>query len=367
MKNPIFADTTLFLDYDDTRKVKYVSGAETTVLSDGTKIMRLETRQPLVEIKTTGGFSFIMSPETAFSLHRDDEGQLWRFSPVDYHPGYAVDWYADLSELQERRYALAGKVVGNGLHINNRFRTSFTVVRTLDEAFELQSFLTRLGKHYVEQNLMHVNSLDVKCTDTHHGYLVGGRALTLLIGNLLAEKTLTPTFHPGMVDKGLFRAFVMGLLSTAAKEGEDLVVRHRDADAVRTLGEHLYFQFGIPCDISVNPMEPKVQMGVSASTRHMFRLSSDQQKHAALAGLIRGTGDGVNFFQRDLIETITPLKRKVPSVIVLPGSRKWPVPLTANGFAFRAQFEIPVGVAEIASHPALLKDSSDPALFEDMK
>ena len=366
MRNPIFAHDSLFLDRAPDGSIRYVTGDQTRELSCGAKIIRLETRQPLVEITTTSGKSLTMAPESAFALHKTDSGALIRYAPVEYATPAILnrlDWFADLDDLEPRRYAIAGMIVGNGIHLFNRYRASYTIVPDLDSTFEIQSFLTRLGNKFVEDGLMHMNSNQVTCQETVGGWMIRSRIITLLVGNLLAEKTLTPTFYPDMIDKALFHCFVRGLLSTAPRDGEDIVVRHRDAAAVRTLGEHLYYQFGVPCDICLHPMEPRLQAALNVPEGHRFRLSSEHQNYAVLAGLLRGTGTEVSFFKTDTIETITPLTKKVASIIVLPGSLKRSRPLTANGFAFRDQFQIPVGIAEIASHPALLQDSSDPATF----
>jgi hypothetical protein len=184
----------------------------------------------------------------------------------------------------------------------------------------------------------------------------------MLVGNLLTEKLMVPTFDFDRVEKHLIGRFINGVFMTCNHVHDPVIIRHRHGDVIRTLAEHLLYRFGVSSTISVHPMEPTVQSSVAVPVGHHLRLSAEQLNKARLAGLLSGFADEVSFFSHDTIEKITPLTQKIGSVIVLPGQGS-PNPLTANGFVFHPEFEIPAGITEIASHPALLEDTSDPASF----
>lgn len=361
MRNPIFAAETLFLDQSSDGPICHLTASKTTELSCGGRIVKLATDQPLVEIGMASGLCLLMSPETAFALAKSDDGKLIRYSPVDRNPP-PIDWQADLDDLEERRFALAGMVCASGVHIFNRYRTSYLVSTSLDLAANVQQFLTRLGAKMELDKVIHKNSNQVTVKETDAGTFIRSRILTMLIGNLLQEHTQAVAFLPSSVARRNMRAFLFGLLSTASKVGDTIVVRHRSAATIRTLAEHMTFDFGVPCDMHIHPMEPVMQVDVTRPEGHRFRLSAEQIDYAIAAGLLEGPGKEISFYSYDTIETITPLTRKVPSVIITPGEKR-NFPLTANSFVFQAQFSMPAGITEIASHPSVLADSSDPSKF----
>lgn len=361
MRNPIFAAETLFLDQSSDGTIRHLTADKTKDLSCGGRIVRLETNQPLVEIGMASGLCLLMSPETAFSLAKSSDGKLIRYTPVQPAPS-PIDWQADLDDIEERRFALAGMVCASGVHIFNRYRTSYLIAPEFDLAANVEQFLTRMGAKMELEKVIHKNSNQVTVKPVEAGIFIRSRILTTLVGNLLQEHTQAIAFLPSSVSRRYVFAFLNGLLSTSPHVKGELIFRHRASATIRTLAEHLTFDFGVPCDMHIHPMEPSVQVDVSRPEGHRFTLRSEQLDYAAAAGLLERPKKDLSFYSYDSIETITPLARKVPSVLVTPGERS-SYPLTANSFVFQPQFSMPNGIAEIAAHPAVLDDSSDPSKF----
>lgn len=359
MRNPIFAAESIILDQYPTGDIHHRTGERSVKLSCGGQIVRLGEDQPLVEIGTESGLCLIISPETAFSL-ANEGGRLIRYNPIAPAPP-AIDWQDDLDDVELRRWALAGMVCASGVHIFNRFRTSYFVCPCPDLAANTTQFLRRLGDRMEMDGVIHKKSNQVTMKDIEGGTFIRSRILTSLIGTLLKPLTQEVTFNPLYISRLQAHAFLHGLLSTASKVDDTIVVRHRSSATIRTLAERLTFDFGVPCDIHIHPMEPALQVDVTRPEGHRFRLSAEQVDCAVAAGLIEGKERHVKVYSHDRIVSHTPLPRKVPSVIVLPGEKR-KFPLTVNSFVFNAGFEIPVGITEIATHPAVL-DSSDPTRF----
>jgi hypothetical protein len=366
MRNPIFHDQTMFLDHAADGSIRYVTGDQTRLLSSGVKIMKLETRQPLVEIRTAAGHELIMAPETAFALAKSESGGLVRYAPVEPASGplaRPIDWQEDIENIEDRRFVLAGMMLASGNHIFNRNRASHIVLTDLDSAFEIKAFLTRVAAKYLADGEIHGLAAKVSMKETPDGYLIRARVLTMLVGNLLTEKVMVPTFSFSSVKKNLLGNFFRGIFLACQCLNDAVIIRHRHAEVVRTLAEHLLYRFGVSSTISIHPMEPIVQVSIAVPEGHYLQLSADQLDRAALTGLlVKAYQREVAYYSYDVIEKITPLSRKISSVIVLPGTG-CPNPLTANGFVFRPEFEIPSGITEFASHPLLFEDSSDPASF----
>lgn len=359
MRNPIFAAESIFLDQYPAGDIHHRTGEKSVALSCGGSIVRLGEPQPLVEIETESGLCLIISPETAFSL-ANEGGRLIRYNPISPAPA-PIDWQDDLDDIELRRFALAGMVCASGVHIFNRFRTTHLICQCPDLAANVTQFLKRMGDRMEMDQVIHKKSNQVTMKDSVSGIFIRSRILTTLVGQLLKPLTQEITFNPLYISRAQAHAFLHGLLSTASKVDDTIVVRHRSSATIRTLAERLTFDFGVPCDIHIHPMEPTLQVDVTRPEGHRFRLSAEQVDCAVAAGLIAGERKHVKVYSQDRIVSHTPLPKKVPSVIVLPGGKRT-FPLTVNSFVFSAEFEIPLGITEIATHPAVL-DSSDPSQF----
>jgi len=362
MRNPIFAADTLFQDQSPDGITRHLGTDRSVELSCGGRIVLLNEKQPLIEVKTVAGRTLTMSPETAFSLASNDDGKLIRYSPVELSTP-SIDWQADLDDIEERRFALVGMICSSGLHIINRYRTSYLITTDADLAANVTQFLQRMGDHMVEAKMIHLNANSVTVKfPTHDSYFIRSRILTTLVNGLLQEHTQRIAFLPSSISRRNLKAFFYGLLSTASRVDDAIVIKHRVSATIRTIAEHLMFDFGVPCDIHIHPMEPEVQRDVTRPEGHRLRLSADQIDYAVAAGLLDGVAKDISFYGTDSISTVTPLENRVSSVIITPGAPR-DFPLTANSFVFNSEFAMPMGIVEIATHPSVLTDSSDPTKF----
>lgn len=364
MRNPIFSADTLFLDRNENGSINYVEPTETKLLSCGAKLIRLETRQPLVELLTESGNRLVLAPEAVFSLFTED-GCLVRWMPVDTDCAF----YGRIVSLKQDpanpspflNYFMAGMVCANGRHSFERNRpSSFTVPHAIVP--DLVDYLSARGQVLIERKVL-VSTPRILPTQFPHGTFVKSRVITTMVSNLLQDKTQVPAFPILETDRPSVWAFLRGVLTAADREGEEIVIRHRYANVLETIHKALWTMFGVPSKLSVNPMESRVTPTRTGIMPHSVRLSAEDRAAAALAGLDDTyEGPPPEVKRLDRIAKITPLSEKTPGVIVLPGeARRYG--LTANTFCFEPLFSLPDAIVDLATHPMMV-DTSDPTTFE---
>jgi len=364
MKNPIFSIDTLFLDQGADGDIRYLTGEKTTMISGGTRIIRLSERQSLVDLNLKSGNTLVMSAETAFALAKDGAGKLIRYSPIQKPPlkQHFLDWQSPVDDDLHRQYFLAGAMAAHGTHKPARSRES-SIDLLPAQVPAIVHYLQNVGDDMRAKSAIHGHSNHVTLIEFKGRIMIRSRMLTLLVGSLLSTKTQVPSFDPHDLDLSVCWSFMKGLLSTADRDGDALVIRHRHADTIKTLARCLWYRFGVAADMHVNPYEPELTPWSSTPKGPYLRLSAEQRASAFAAGL-----DDTSPFQipnlsgRDEIESISARKFKSHSAIVVPGEGR-EFPLTANSYVFEPKFHVPVEIEVIASHPALLGDSSDPSAF----
>lgn len=299
-----------------------------------------------------------MAPETAFALDKNEAGHLIRYAPVyqvrdeDF---LAVD--PETGEHDAVRNLLLGLVVSTGSHHTVRARASSLIAPPL--LLEgILIYLRRLAQIEME-NGMHPKSARVTThLETAQGTFLRSRVLTKLIGDSLTENSQIPLFDLDALDRRHLWAFLRGLLIASGIEDNNVVFRHRSAIVVKKIAAAMWAHFGVPCTIMVDPMEPEMQQNANLPRSHRFVLDPMQQQYAAYAGLLDGDRTATACEVYDPIVGVKPLSEKLSSVIILPGAER-STPMTANGYVFRPEYEMPSGTLQVATHPSLL-DSSDP-------
>ena len=376
MRNPIFAHNTLFTDAATGAIPGRYTCGETRELRDGSRIIRLETDQPLVRVRTASGIILDMSPESAFSLGKNSEGDVMRWQPVFNPSAHNLDpTITDLPSTypmtgsQEEwlaRLFIAGLICGAGTHSTARSRAT-SVILPVDLAAHVESRILDYVETLVERKHLHAYSMRHSAIDMHDGaYYLRSRVLTYMCSELLSEHLQQPTsILRDMLEDNVTGQFVFfrGLISSLTRREGKLAFYNRDADVVEWVGDTLWNTFGVPVTVHVDPMEPVIQPGKNSARPHHLEIDANGIYYAVAAGLRDGVYFPSYLFRPvpDPIVSVTPLDGRRPAVIVIPGrSLDRDYPITANGLIFNAAFTMPAGIESIASHPSLV---NDPAYF----
>lgn len=376
MRNPIFDHNTIFTDAAHGQMPTKFDGTKTRELSDGSRLIRLETDQPLVRVTTESGIALDMSPESAFSLHKTDDGDLCRWQPVFNPSAHNLDPLAsDLpsqypddgsdAEWQAKLFT-AGLVMGNGSFSLDKNRATSIIV-PVKMAEYVESRILSYMEPLVERKHLHAYSMRHSAIDMADGsYFLRSRVLSHLANGFLTERLQQPN---GFLQSALLESvqssftFFRGLISSLLRTEGKLRFYNRDADVVRWVADSLWMQFGVPCSVKVDPMEPVIQPGRRSARPHHLEIDSHGIAYAVAAGLRDGVYQPSYLLRpvRDPIVSVVPLDGRRPAVLVIPGrtfDRDYPI--TANGLQFNAAFAMPTGIESIAAHPMLV---NDPAYF----
>lgn len=367
MRNPIFSIDTLFLDRHDDGTIHYVLGDKTKNLSCGGKLIRLETRQPLVELSTESGQRLVMAPETAFALQTGDNGALTRYLPVD---DACAQWTALINFSAHPadddvylRFYLAGLMCAAGRHSYERNRPSNIAVPPKMEN-EIVEYLNAKARLLVSQGILYSSPRIFPSVTPENLIFIKSRVLTHMVGKLLTDKTQVPAFEMDGVKRPELWAFCKGVLDGSPRVAGKIVFTHRHAAVVTAIHGALWRIFGVMASLDINPMEAEVTRHKTWGTMpNQMRLSAEDRAYATAAGLDTFESNPPKLLRPDRILRVTPEGTKTLSVIVLPG-RERKYPLTANTFIFHPQFSLPEALVDLAAHPAL-SDSGDPTIFEE--
>lgn len=366
MLNPIFHVDSVFMSQAPDYTFSHLQSVKKVSLLNGTSIQKLSDNQHLMKITTESGAWVIVSPETVFSLMKTDDGRLCRFLRIQkefIQDKYHIDWTAPITDFGTdiRRFALIGMIVANGRHSMERSRPSnVTLPRSIGQ--EVLTFLTEWSKEK-GFGLFSANR-NPSVTELDDGTIfIKSRLLSWAADPFLTEKDQTITFDPSALTPRSLWAFAYGFINAVPDEVDSTkMIRHRGVETLIKIQRVLEHRLGVSSSLSVSSYEKEV-MTAKGERSHSLRFDATALAMARRTGLIHGVDrpndESVGFLFAEKITGVEALKDRHPSVIVT-GEANSALYMTANTFVFESEFEPNSIATELAAHPSVMIDPSDP-------
>ncbi|MBS3648714.1 hypothetical protein KEU06_08740 [Pseudaminobacter sp. 19-2017] len=367
MLNPIFHSETRFLDQAADGSLSYRSGTEPGLLEGGVRIQAMATKQPLFTIETESGARLTLTPESVFALRKTPDGRLIRYVPID--DAFAanpplLDWAAPLAgQIKEdiRRFALTGMICASGTHSTDRQRPSNMTLVEGSVADDVANFLLTVADQEGHGSVGRAYRPTIRRTKTESTALVfvKSRTLTRAASWLIEPKTQQLRVDLMSLSREASWAFAFGLINGAMIDDRNAIIRHRSLDTVQRIAEMLELRFGITTNMEVaSDKAPKDRV-----RGHVLAFTNEALTIAARIGLLRdyrSEGSVPGPFRPEKIARIISIETRSPAVIVTGERTDIPFPLAANGFVFDSVFEPNQALVELAAHPVMMTDPSDP-------
>ncbi|QIV65765.1 hypothetical protein Cp1R7AA1_174 [Mesorhizobium phage Cp1R7A-A1] len=368
MLNAIFHCDSIFLDQRPDGSLGYRTGSRPTRLEGGVSITPLEEKQPLFTIETESGATLTLSPESVFALRKTPDGRVVRYVPVDgaYQANPPVlDWASSVEGIDKRdlrRFALIGMLVANGTHSTDRSRPSNITLPTLDLGEDVHRFLEAIATDQNHGGFGRTRRPTVRLLPDGTVF-IKSRTLSNAASWQIEPKTQELMFDPMHLGRDEAWAFAYGLLNGALRTESRYVIAHRSLGTLRLIKHMLELRFGVSADIAESLCTDEKLSIISSGNQFVITLDEPALEAARTVGLLdsQGNRQAPSAYRAEKIVKIETIPAK-SSAAIITGKRDdaYPYPLTANTFVFASEFEVNGALTDLAAHPAILTDPSDP-------
>ncbi|RUW57122.1 hypothetical protein [Mesorhizobium sp. M8A.F.Ca.ET.021.01.1.1] len=369
MLNAIFHCDSLFLDQRPDGSLEYRSGSRPARLEGGVNIAPLEEKQPLFSIETESGAKLILSPESVFSLRKTPDGRVVRYIPVDGAFAAApprLDWSAPVDGIDKsdlRRFALIGFVVANGFHSTERSRPSNITLPTMDLGEDVHRFLEAIATDRDYGGFGRTRRPTVRILPDGTVFIKSRTLTHAASWQIEPNKTQELMFNPMELGRREAWAFAYGLLNGAVRAPSRYVIAHRSEATLRSIKHMLELRFGVSADIRESLSTAEHLSIISGGNQLVIELEEPALEAARAVGLIESQGirPDVSPYRAEKIVKIETIPFKSTATIVTGNRDDYPYPLTVNTFVFASEFDVNDALTDLAAHPTILTDPSDPA------
>lgn len=337
---------------------------------------------PMVKVTTRTGRSICLSPESMFAIHKQNAAPI-----IDGHAlgstlppmFFSAERQPISYEYDPRLWYICGLVLSSGkvttdsragrIYLPGSRRIEIERLHAFMVEFRAKNPRTQGGRVPVDTR-REVNDVVTQSSSIIDQIVAlcgidANATLLTMMENEIHDEIERRLFANLMDHLPLYprAGFLAGILAGSKVTPEGRVFTHRSALIVETVARWLWETYAVPTELSIHPLEPRVQWQKSGTTHpHSFLLRREFYQRVQAAGLahwdedmlFEGGSAGVEPFA-DPIASILPME---PMKAVRLSGEGF---VNINGFHLDLEFEVPEIATEIATMPELFADVLDPA------
>lgn len=332
----------------------------------------------MVRVVTQSGREIVCAPETLFGMATENG------KPVIYPPRPEGPFASDFPQLSwnlhapldgatlsddPRLWYIAGLVMANGRYtLNPSIPARFLLpIERHGQAERLAAFLCDFGATIAAKSGKGV-AWKVKIDDIGSHVQVSSRLIDILLaqtcGGFLEPVTLLPRGldEPGgpILSPVAQIGLLSGLLRGAPMTDEGVAIQHRSASTVRWLHELLFWNFGVPSHLKVNPFEDEfMRQTTKVKNPHTVLVRREHFGFLNRTSLVTRLGEpgGILLCYLDPIASCKPCGEQEAIEIHAPTQAT-----VIGGFVFDSEFELSEEALKIASMDEVFAEVTDPEL-----